>query len=108
MKPTMISRMKVQQVSAGSDHTIILDLNNQIWGCGNNMCGQLGLGNRKDTNQLTLISSYKFKQIATGKCHTIAIDINNNVWSFGNNYYGQLGLGSDLRAMIILIEIYLH
>jgi len=31
-----------------------------------------------------------------------------NVWIFGGNNLGLLGLGSDLRAMIILIDISLH
>jgi len=99
----MISEIKALQVAAGKSHSIILDLNNNVWTFGRNNEGQLGLDDT--TNRLipTLIPHLKAKWIAAGGNHSIIIDLEDNVWSFGINEYGQLGLGSDLRAMILLI-----
>lgn len=36
---------KIQGISAGYDHTLLVDVNNQVYACGSSGDGQLGLGN---------------------------------------------------------------
>lgn len=84
---------KARQVSAGYLHTVIIDLEYNVWTCGHNDNGQLGLGDYKSRSILTKIKNMKIKQVSAGGSHTVFIDLENNVWVCGSNGYGQLGLG---------------
>jgi alpha-tubulin suppressor-like RCC1 family protein len=88
-----LHNIKFQFVSAGSHHTLAIDLNNNVWGFGGNANGQLGLGHTRGMPIPTKIPHFKAKSVSCGHTHTVALDLNNNLWSFGDNDYGQLGLG---------------
>jgi alpha-tubulin suppressor-like RCC1 family protein len=101
--------MQAKSVVCGNDHTVIIDLNNYIWVCGNNTYNQLGLGNNLDRSNFPVLLSWnqdeenmtiRAKSAACGLNHTVIIDMNNNVWSFGWNMEGQLGLGDNERRHI--------
>ncbi len=64
-----------------------------VWVCGDNYFGQLGLGDNKYRNIPVKVVGLKVKQVSSSEYHTVLIDINNNVWTFGNNKFGQLGIG---------------
>jgi alpha-tubulin suppressor-like RCC1 family protein len=81
--------LKVKHISLRENHTVITDLNNDVWIFGNNNHGQLGVGNHKDRN----IPDIKAKCISAGKSHTVLIDMNDDIWTFGCNHSGRLGLG---------------
>ena len=91
--PTQISGIKAKAVSCGYSHTIIIDLNNNVWAFGQNHRGQLGLGDNQNRNIPVQIPDIKAKAVSCGEHHTMIIDLNNNVWAFGYNHVGQLGLG---------------
>ena len=90
---TRIQNIKAQQVACGMFDTIIIDLENNVWACGENKSGQLGLGDTEIRNAPTQIPNIKALQVSAGYRHTVIIDMENNVWVCGNNDYGQLGLG---------------
>jgi alpha-tubulin suppressor-like RCC1 family protein len=85
-------------VSAGTNHSLIIDSNNSLWACGDNSNGQVGSG---DTE--TLFNPYKvnvgeeniskFRDCSAGSNFSYVIDNQGTVWSFGINSNGQLGLG---------------
>jgi alpha-tubulin suppressor-like RCC1 family protein len=72
----------------GLFHTVIIDLNDNVWIFGYNHFGQLGL----DDNERISEPKLKAKQICTGDRHTIVIDLDNNIIVFGSNKHEQLGL----------------
>jgi len=82
--PTQIPDIKAQQVSCGKSHTILIDLDNNVWVCGRNDQGQLGLGDTENRNQLTLVPTIKARQVSAGLDHTVVIDMEYNIWMFGN------------------------
>jgi alpha-tubulin suppressor-like RCC1 family protein len=98
------NKIKAKSISCGSNHTMIIDLYNNVWGFGFNRYGQLGLGDNKDRIKPTPILSQgdkiKAKFVSCGDYHTMMIDLDDNVWSFGDNQYGQLGLGDNQRRDI--------
>nr|QBK90167.1 MAG: F-box and regulator of chromosome condensation repeat protein [Pithovirus LCPAC102] len=102
--PTKLSfNNKVKQISSGNDHIMIIDENNEVWSCGSNEHGQLGLGLDNDINKniLTKINfNYKVKYVSCGYTHSMIIDENNELWGFGQNNDGQLGLGDYINKNI--------
>jgi alpha-tubulin suppressor-like RCC1 family protein len=83
---------KVKFVSAGEDHTVVLDFYDNVWVFGGNSNGQLGLGDKKDRFKPKQIPNFKAKSVVAGNFSTVALDFNDEVWTFGYNYDGQLGL----------------
>jgi len=86
--------IKAKFIACGAQHTIIIDLNNDVWSFGRNNFGQLGLGDTQDRNVPTLLT-IKAKFAACGSSHTVIIDLDDNIWSFGENRKGTLGLGDN-------------
>lgn len=87
---------KAKQVSVGDFYTMIIDSENNVWSCGFNSHGQLGLGDKSSRSTPTKIPNLKAQQVSAGDKHTIIIDLENDVWSWGGNRFGQLGLGDSL------------
>jgi alpha-tubulin suppressor-like RCC1 family protein len=112
-KPMQILNMKAKQVasrvlraretSTGGNHTVLLDMENNVWIFCSNGNGQLDLGDSIKKDIPTQIPNVKAKQVASrvlrtretsaGGFHTVMIDLENNVSAFGLNLDGQLGLG---------------
>lgn len=97
---TKISNIKAKEISVGTNHTALIDLDNNIWVSGNNSSGQLGLGDNYNRNEFIKISNFKAKKIACGDRCTGFIDLQNNIWTFGFNGFGQLGLGDYINRNI--------
>ena len=99
-EPTKINGIKAKSVSCGEFHTILIDMNNNVWAFGYNTFGQLGLGDNTNRNVPTKINGIKAKYVSCGENHTLLIDLNNNVWVFGSNDNGQLGLGDNINKYV--------
>src|SRR3990167_1034285 len=95
-KPFKIERLPpIQYFTCGKRHALFLDIFGNIWACGANKFGELGLGdfrNRTSPEQLYGIPQIQF--IASGSSHSFLLDIHGRVWGFGRNNFGQLGRDS--------------
>ena len=62
----------IKSVYCGGYHTLILKNDGTLWGCGNNVYGQLGLGDTTDRNTFTQITTNadNIKEIYCGGCYT--------------------------------------
>ena len=65
-----------------------------IYSCGRNDKGQLGLGHLENQITPTLIpdTPSNIVQLVCGYIHNLFLDSEGNVYSVGYNNYGQLGL----------------
>ena len=67
----------VIQISCGRHHSVFLTLGGQIFSCGENECGQLGLGHTDDVMIPKMITDQLGKErigyIACGADHTLAL-----------------------------------
>ena len=89
---------KAKSIACGNYHSMFIDLRNNVWTCGFNSSGQLGLDDNTDRfSPERIMPSGEFtgkaKVIACGYEHSMLIDFNDNVWVFGSNENCQLGLG---------------
>jgi alpha-tubulin suppressor-like RCC1 family protein len=85
------------EISAGQDHTILLDeFVTEV--AGSNDFGQKG-GASLDAG-FQSFSGPDLVTVDSGFNHNIGLDSSGNVWTWGNNAYGQLGLGDDSNRSI--------
>ena len=85
----------IKEIYCGSGHTLILENDGTLWGCGQNDSGQLGLGNTTNRNAFTQVTTNvdDIKEIYCGMYHSLILKNDGILWSCGYNAYGQLGLG---------------
>ena len=58
-----------------SEHSLILENNGTLWGCGRNDCGQLGLGNTTNRTTFTQVTTNAddIKSVYCGANHIIIL-----------------------------------
>lgn len=89
---TGLKRVRVKAVAAGGCHSLALDLSGRVWAWGNNLNGELGIGNtNKSPVPVQVTGLRRVKAIAAGESHSMALDSDDRVWAWGRNFDGQLG-----------------
>jgi len=88
--------VNIIQVSAGSDFSMAIDDNGNLWAWGKNNNGQMALGEENTQDQLTPIkiaipNNLKVKSLATGKAHVLVLTENGAVYGWGLNFSSQIG-----------------
>ena len=69
--------------------------NYQVFSCGSNDAGQLGLNDIVNRSTLTQIGTEgNWKSVVCGYWNTLAIKTDGTLWGCGFNWSGQLGLGN--------------
>ena len=77
-------------ISAGNNYSLFKTNNGNIYACGENSNGQLGVGNKK--NQLGLVKvEGNWEEMNAGANHSVLVDEYRNLWTTGDNERGQLG-----------------
>jgi alpha-tubulin suppressor-like RCC1 family protein len=112
-KITIPESMVMTAVSAGGEHSLILNSQGQVFSFGEDYdFGSLGLGYKTRASVPTLISEFQridddlifIVAISAGGGHSLLLDSQGLVYSFGFNEDGQLGLGDhDNRSIPHLI-----
>lgn len=85
-----------------SYHSAVIDFDNNLWTCGNNNFGQLGLGIEKNTHTFQIVENLKITKVCCGETSTVAIDVYGNIWACGGDMNDNSG---KLNSTFSLIEI---
>jgi len=93
------SSARIVKVATGSKHSLLLASNGDLYVCGGNNCGQLGLGDGAvfGKDQLTFIKNDKLsnvRDIACGADFSMACTYEGRLYTWGHPEYGQLGNGT--------------
>ncbi|HJN38540.1 MAG TPA: hypothetical protein QF353_07205, partial [Gammaproteobacteria bacterium] len=94
----------IEKVIAGGFHTFLKgkgkDGENQLYVCGNNDCGQLGVGNTNNRSRWTKVpfpKDFSIEKVMAGGEHSFlkgkGKDGEDKLYACGKNDIGQLGLG---------------
>lgn len=83
---------KANGISAGYDHSLILSIDNKVYGTGNNDYFQIGtIRSQKTYNVITGCNNVKY--IYAGQRISYFIDNEGFLWGFGGNGFSELGIG---------------
>ncbi|URD94920.1 Regulator of chromosome condensation (RCC1) repeat [Musa troglodytarum] len=106
-KPTRIEALKgipCKQVATGLSFTVILTMRGQVYTCGSNAHGQLGLGDTVDRPTPRIIELFEglghVVQIAAGASYTFVVTDDGTVHSFGSCTNFCLGHGDQHDELV--------
>ncbi|KAI9332723.1 regulator of chromosome condensation 1/beta-lactamase-inhibitor protein II [Zopfochytrium polystomum] len=95
----------VQEISASSHHSILLDKSGKVFVFGRNDDGQLGLGDGERRESPTLLPSPTgVTQVAANSSFTVALtdpSEGNNMYVWGFGEMGQLAVGNDTEVELV-------
>ncbi|WPB73142.1 hypothetical protein KYC5002_29270 [Archangium violaceum] len=95
LRVSVLSCMKA--VSASSNRSMGLRSDGTVWGWGNNLFGQLGIGTQSyghyTPTQVQNLTNVR--DISAGPFHSIALKSDGTVWAWGSGYRGKLGTGTE-------------
>ncbi|XP_070686835.1 secretion-regulating guanine nucleotide exchange factor [Pempheris klunzingeri] len=88
----------VRALGGGGGHSVVITENGEVFVCGQNHRGQLGLGHNADilTLQLCPSLSQRVTEVACGWDFTLLLTDCGRVLACGSNTFGQLGVGETL------------
>ncbi|MFY8187853.1 MAG: T9SS type A sorting domain-containing protein [Flavobacterium sp.] len=81
-------------IYSGRANSVFLKNDGSTWMTGQNVNGQLGVGNNTNSNQLINLNISGFVKFALGDYHVLAIKSDGTLWGWGQNNLGQLGDGT--------------
>lgn len=102
IKMDLLNDINAKYISLSGCFSMMISEDGNLYACGCNYFGQLGLNKKKiyfTFEKIQTENEIKFKFISTGKFYSIAIDENNNFYTWGNNRYGQLGIGNKKNQL---------
>ena len=110
--PTLVTYLqtkKIETIVCGAEHTVAITNDGEVYTCGLNLKGQLGLGDTHNRNSPTLVENVSSRhlsyqgyslekgervvQAACGGLHTLLITDRNKVLACGHGANHALGLG---------------
>ncbi|NLA76680.1 MAG: hypothetical protein GX851_02420, partial [Clostridiales bacterium] len=97
-KATGLGGKPVKQIASGKTYTLAICADDTVYAAGNNIYGQLGLGDntdRTDFTQVTSLAGKSVTQIAAGGSFAMALCSDGTVYAAGYNLLYQLGLGDN-------------
>ena len=82
-------------VAAGQSHSLALTSGGELWVCGNNEQGQLGIGTFENRTTFTRVGTETdWRSVSAGGEHSLGIKTDGTLWAWGANDAGQLGIGT--------------
>ena len=91
--------VRIREVACGGYHTAFISEDGDLFACGSNQSGQLGIGSKQDKDIPVLLKSEgKVRQVGCGLLHTLFITEKGNTYATGNNNFGQLGTGNKVST----------
>ncbi|WWC93347.1 hypothetical protein V866_000181 [Kwoniella sp. B9012] len=92
----VFSKLKIADVSCGTDHVLALTTTGHVYVWGNGQQNQLGrrVIERRIKNSLEpeRLGLRNIVLVAAGSFHSFAVDVNGSVWAWGLNTFHQTGL----------------
>ena len=86
------------KISAGTHHTLAIDVNGTLWGWGSNNQGQLGQGVGLASSINPVLIAHNVLDCATSSHGSpgvsLFVKMDGSLWGMGRNEFGELGDGT--------------
>ena len=82
----------IKKVVCGGYHSMFLTFSGDVWVCGKNNFGQLGIGDKGQNTPFLNPHLTNSESIALGSGHSVVMTYDGNLLSFGGNSNGELAL----------------
>jgi len=96
-------------MSFDTNGSTLVVISGELWVCGKNDYGQLGVGHKEDVRTFTRIESeftkLGIKQVKSGYTHSLVLTNSGEVYGAGNNQSFQLGLHDNLNGSTTFIKL---
>ncbi|MBA2656383.1 MAG: hypothetical protein H0U70_05285 [Tatlockia sp.] len=91
----------IEQIFVGPHNSFFLNTHGQVFTCGLNNLGQLGIESNVNSDEPVLIPTLDdIKQISAALDYTLFLNTKGQVYACGNNEIGQLGIGHEKISLI--------
>ena len=97
--PTKVAALAAQRMrhaSAGRNYTLAVTAAGELYSWGNNVSGQLGLGNKQDQavpRLVTRLKGTRVRQACAAEYHSVVLTDIRDVYTMGAGDFGRLGHG---------------
>jgi alpha-tubulin suppressor-like RCC1 family protein len=84
-------------------HTVVVTAEGELFTCGRNDFGQLGLGDGVDRSVPSRVVSLQgllVRAVSCGQHHTVVAVAAGGLYAFGKNDHGQLGIGNESTSPV--------
>jgi len=90
-----------QAIAAGDRQTLAITTDGELWACGSNNIGQLGIGSTplSTTTFVRVGDKSNWASVATDSFFAVGINSAGEMYSWGQNSIGELGLGYTSESM---------
>lgn len=81
----------------------------QLWACGQNRDGQLGMGDTTQRHAPARVTvsgqSLGWASVAAGESHVLAVTVAGELWAWGTSVHGSLGLGRAHTRTLLPMQV---
>jgi len=96
-----VRTLRLAYASAGSEHTIALTTNGELWAWGNSRRGQLGDGTTTGRDSPVRIgTATDWIAVSTSGEHNMGIRADGSLWTWGSNWGGMIGDGTQTNRNV--------
>lgn len=99
------SLSEIVKISCGSDHSMCIDIYNNLFVFGSNYYGELGLGDSDSRHEPIKHPLSDIIDISSGGMHTFVKNSSNEIYAFGYNKFSQCGTNSTNDAQLSPIQV---
>ena len=96
-----LAKLQIKKIGGGQSHYLILTYNNEIYSCGSNNYGQLGINSfvPNPVSKLYKVKLPPIIDISCGPNANMVVTVFGDIFVWGYNVYGNLG--TDIRDHIL-------
>uniref|UniRef100_A0A8C6Q1Y4 Secretion regulating guanine nucleotide exchange factor n=1 Tax=Nothobranchius furzeri TaxID=105023 RepID=A0A8C6Q1Y4_NOTFU len=97
---SVLQNRAVRTLSGGGGHSVVITESGELFVCGQNNKGQLGLGHNADTSafQLCPILNQRVRSVSCGWDFSLLLTDCGQLLACGSNAFGQLGVGEKINV----------